>query len=241
MTGGVAAYAESQRESLNEVIEDYLPLVKKIALHLIARLPEHIELDDLLQVGLLGLLQAKESYDASQGASFGTYASFRIKGAMLDEIRRNDWAPRSVQQKIKDVAAAIRELEARHGRPVSDSEIAAHMGLSIDEYHAVSRELACSRLLPIDEFEQGGESGLADATGGFDPLERLQDEGFRQSLLEAIQTLPEKEMLMMSLYYSEGLNLKEVGEVLGVSESRVSQIHGQAMARLRAKLAHWVE
>ncbi|MCB1667013.1 MAG: RNA polymerase sigma factor FliA [Porticoccaceae bacterium] len=231
---GVAAYTESQRKDLNSVVDDYLPLVKKIALHLIARLPAHVELDDLLQVGLLGLLQAKDSYDASQGASFGTYASFRIKGAMLDEVRRNDWAPRSVQRKMKDVSQAIRQLEGRLGRSVTDAEIAAELNLSLDEYYQVSRDLACSRLVSLDELDDPA------LEGGDDPFSRIEGEGFRSALMESIQLLPEKEMLMMSLYYTDGLNLKEVGEVLGVSESRVSQIHGQALARIRTRLSEWV-
>jgi len=230
----VEAYAQNQRDDLDEVVNDYLPLVKKIALHLIARLPDNVELDDLLQVGLLGLLQAKESYDPTHGATFGTYAGFRIKGAMLDEVRRNDWAPRSVQQKMRQVSIAIRELEARLARPAADAEIAEELGITLDEYHAISRDLVSCKLTSFDELEDpsaGDES---------DPYSYLQDENFKKSLADTIGSLPENEMLMMSLYYGDGLNLKEVGEVLGVSESRVSQIHGQALARVRTRLSEWV-
>ena len=227
-------YAQAQRESMDDVVNDYLPLVKKIGMLLVARLPGHIELDDLLQVGLLGLLQAKESYDSSHGASFGTYAAIRIKGAMLDEVRRNDWAPRSVQQKMRHVSLAIKELEASLGRPASDAEIAESMGMTLEEYHDVSRELVGSRLTSLDEMEEQFEGD------DFDPSSYLEDEGFRDKLQKTIGALPETEMLMMSLYYGDGLNLKEVGEVLGVSESRVSQIHGQALARVRSNLSEWI-
>ena len=229
-----AVYAQTQRETMGCVVTDYLPLVKKIGLHLVARLPSDVELDDLLQIGLIGLIQARESYDPSQGASFSTYASIRIKGAMLDEVRRNDWVPRSVQQKMKQVSGAIKQIESRLGRPATDAEIAEELGVSLGEYHQTAHELACCRMMPLEDpdVEEGGEND--------DPFSRLEEDGFRESLSVAIQSLPEKEQLVMSLYYSEELNLKEIGEVLDVSESRVSQIHGQALARIRTRLNEWV-
>jgi len=229
-----AVYAQTQRESMDNVVTDYLPLVKKIGLHLVARLPHEVELDDLLQVGLIGLIQARESYDSSQGASFSTYAGIRIKGAMLDEVRRNDWVPRSVQQKMKQVSGAIRQVESKLGRPASDMEIADVMGVSLGEYHDIAHELACCRMTTLDDSDVEGESSETD------PFSHVEDEGFKRALVGAIKSLPEKEQLMMSLYYSEELNLKEIGEVLGVSESRVSQIHGQALARVRTRLSEWV-
>lgn len=227
------AYAQVQKNCLEKTLIDHLPLVKKIGLHLVGRLPAHIELDDLMQVGLLALSQAWENYDSSQGASFPTYASIRIKGAMLDEVRRCGWAPRSVQQKLKAVAGAIRQLEAQNGRAPSDAEIASTLGMPLEEYHAMSADLASSRMLPIDELDD--ESVAA----GGDPFGDLEGEGVKEALAEAISRLPEKERLMMSLYYGEELNLKEIGLVLGVSESRVSQLHGQALARIRADLVNW--
>ena len=229
-----SVYAQSQRECMDNLVEDYLHLVKKIGLHLVAKLPDTVELDDLLQVGMIGLIQARESYDASQGASFTTYAGIRIKGAMLDEVRRNDWIPRSAQQKIKQVGNAIKQVEARLARPASSMEIAEELNITLAEYQVIASELACCRMTSLDDFETEIEGE------GEDPFSQLEGDGFKQALADAIYVLPEKEQLMMSLYYSDELNLKEIGEVLGVSESRVSQIHGQALARVRAHMSTWV-
>ncbi|MDX2462960.1 MAG: RNA polymerase sigma factor FliA [Porticoccus sp.] len=229
-----SVYAQSQRDGRDNLVEDYLPLVKKIGLHLVAKLPKTVELDDLLQVGMIGLIQARESYDASQGAGFATYAGIRIKGAMLDEVRRNDWVPRSVQQKMKQVGDAIRCVEARLSRPASAMEIAEELNIPLIEYQVIASELACCRMSSLDELEAESESE------GEDPFAQLEGDGFKQALAGAIQMLPQKEQLMMSLYYSDELNLKEIGEILGVSESRVSQLHGQALARVRVHMSSWV-
>ncbi|PLW68311.1 RNA polymerase sigma factor FliA [Pseudohalioglobus lutimaris] len=223
-------YADIQERSVDELVREYLPLVKKIGLHLVGRMPPHIELDDLMQVGIIGLMQASQSYDPSRGANFSTFAGIRIKGAMLDEVRRNNWATRSVQKGLKDVSEAISRVEARLGRSASDQEIAAQMGIGVAEYHELSAELAYSRLASLDDVEEAGDGD------GANPLNVFEQGQTREHVLEAIQSLPEKETLMLSLYYGEELNLKEIGEILGVSESRVSQIHGQALARLRAKM-----
>lgn len=228
-------YSQGQPGNADDLVREYLPLVKKIGLHLAARLPPYIELDDLLQVGVIGLIQAGSTYDPSRGASFATYAGIRIKGAMLDEVRRNDWVPRSVQQNMKRVSDAIGQLEARLGRLVTDTEIAAELDVSLEEYRDLSRELSYCRLSSLEDSNVGIESDEPD------PFARLEDGDLKQKLVTAIKALPEKEALMMSLYYGEEMNLKEVGAVMGVSESRVSQIHGQALARLRGKVSEWVE
>ncbi|MAT95216.1 MAG: RNA polymerase sigma factor FliA [Halioglobus sp.] len=228
---GASVYDNTLEGNQEELVNGYLPLVKKIGLHMVARLPPSIELDDLMQVGVIGLLQASTTYDPSRGASFATYAGIRIKGAMLDEVRRNDWVPRSVQQNMKLIADTITELESQLGRSASDKEIADAMDIPLEEYHKLSRELAYSRLAPLDETTQTLESGDPE------PFAFLEDSRMREDIVAAIGQLPEREALMMSLYYGEELNLKEIGEVMGVSESRVSQIHGQALARIRAKLA----
>ncbi|MFK7828936.1 MAG: RNA polymerase sigma factor FliA [Congregibacter sp.] len=231
----LAAYEDSNPASADAMVREYLPLVQRIAFRLQAKLPSEIEVDDLLQVGLMGLLRARESYDAAQGASFATYAGIRIKGAMLDEIRAHDWLPRSVQSKLRMVAEAIDRADVRLGRPAQDAEIATELGMSLDEYQQLSGELACARMTHI---EDNAEAVLAEA-GDANPMDLVGENASREALVEAIGKLPERERLMMSLYYAEGLNLREIGAVLEVTESRVSQLHGQALARLRAVLAAW--
>lgn len=235
----IAAYSADSVGSADDLVTEYLPLVKKIALRLAVKLPEHIEVDDLMQVGLMGLLRARESYDPAQGASFSTYAGIRIKGAMLDEMRNHDWLPRSVQEQFSRVSAAIERVEARAGRAPQDAEIAAELGLELNEYQAMAGRLACARMMHFDEHAEPDPGTNAAEESQDNPFHRVGEAGFREALMEAVDRLPEKEKLMMSLYYGEELNLKEIGAVLGVSESRVSQLHGQALARLRVALKAW--
>lgn len=221
----------------DEVINRYAPLVKKIAYHLKGRLPPSVQVDDLIQAGLIGLLDAAGQYDPRQGASFETYASIRVRGAMLDELRRNDWAPKSVHRKSREISAAIQRLETRGQRDPGDREIAAELGIGLEEYYQLLRDTASSRLLSYDEItstEHGGYDQFSDDSPL--PLQILENEEFRQRLIGAIGELPEREQLIMSLYYEQELNLKEIGAVLGVSESRISQLLSQAHARLRTKL-----
>lgn len=233
------AYQQFGHASADELLREHFPLVKKVGLHLKSRLPSEFELDDLLQVGMLGLINAAGNYDATQGASFETYASIRIRGAMLDEVRRSGWSPRSIQQKSRAVSEAIRNAEMRKGGEASDAEIASEMGLNLEEYHSISRELTSSKLVSLDE--QTDENFYEPRSSVASPLDQLQDEGFKDALKDCIGTLPEKERLVMALYYTEEMNLREIGTVLDVSESRVCQIHGQALARLKARMKEWVE
>lgn len=224
---------------------DYFPLVKRIAHHLIVKLPANIQIDDLIQVGTLGLLEAIGHYDSTQGAQFETYAAQRIRGAMLDELRQLDWLPRSARKAMRDIEAVIHRLEHRLGRQPSEPEIAEAMAMPLENYQQMLQDARGHSLLHYEDFYGGGEAAddffdrhLADNHS--DPFEKIQDEGFRRQLVEAIQLLPEREKLMMGLYYEEELNLREIGEVLGVSESRVCQLHSQAIARLRSQLKDWV-
>lgn len=234
-------YNQLDFRSGHELVEQYAPLVKRIARHLMARLPSNVVLDDLVQAGMVGLLEATAKYDPGKGASFETYAGIRIRGAIIDEVRRGDWTPRSVHRNGRRVSEAIMRVEARTGRDAGDSEVAAELGISIDAYHALLQDSAESRLFSFDELSESdddapGEQFAADDPG---PAQALLGGAFQTALADAIGGLPEREKLVLALYYDEELNLKEIGQVLGVTESRVSQIHSQAAARLRSRLRDW--
>ena len=241
------AYAQIQKQHETPVrnIEDYMGLVKRIAYHLKGRLPSSVQVDDLIQSGMIGLLEAMQKYDASQGASFETYAGIRIRGAMLDEIRKGDWTPRSVHRKSREVSEAVRIVEARTGREARDEEVAAELGVDLETYHQTLQDSVTTQVLSIDtpdnEDLSEDQLSLQDAADDAEPMQDLMQSQFQQHLAAAIASLPEREQLVMSLYYDEELNLKEIGEVLGVSDSRVCQIHGQALVRVRARLKDWIE
>jgi len=234
---GVALYASLGGETADDLIARHAPQVKRIAYHLLARLPASVQVDDLIQAGMLGLLEAARRYDPAQGASFATFAEPRIRGAMLDEIRKGDWTPRSVHRKAREVTAAIHAVETATGREAQDRDIAEQMGVSLTEYHEALTDLRGQRLLSLDEGGPDDESEIhrVPAPGG-DPSEAVGRDSLLKLLASAIDLLPEREKLVLLLYYDEELHLKEIGAVLGVSESRVSQLHGQALARLRARV-----
>ncbi len=237
MSGMPAGAPVPQNET--ELVRRHADLVRRIAHHLAARLPSSVDVDDLIQAGVIGLIEAARHYSGDRGASFETYAGIRIRGAMLDELRTTDWAPRSVHRRLREASEATREIEQRNGRDARESEIAERMGVSVREYQDIIHDAARCQVLSLDA---GGEDGdetfdSPDPTGG--PLDRLQHREFHDALATAIAELPERERLVMSLYYDDELNLREIGEVLDVSESRVCQIHGQALIRLRARLKTW--
>lgn len=233
-------YTEARLEQADQLVRQYAPLVKRIAHHLLARLPASVQLDDLIQAGMLGLLEAARKYDPGKGASFETYAGIRVRGAMMDEIRRGDWVPRSVHRNARRIAEAIRAVESRMGADAQDADVAAELGISLQEYHAALQDSAGGRLFSYDEMIDNGDPVAESVDGAIpSPMEGLQRRAFQQSLAKAIGNLPERERLVLSLYYDEELNLKEIGEVLSVSESRVSQILSQATLRLRSRLADW--
>jgi RNA polymerase sigma factor FliA len=237
----VGAYTarRSNRET-DAMVLRHAELVKRIAYHLAGRLPASVEVSDLIQAGMLGLLEAASNYTADRGASFETYAGIRIRGAMLDALRKLDWAPRSVHRKARAAQQAIRELEAEFGREARDGEIAARMGVTLEEYHKISHDAASCRISSLDDSNGDEDSLLGrveDETA--DPFADASEDGFREALAKAIKELPERERLVMSLYYDDELNLKEIGAVLKVTESRVCQLHGQALVRLKARLVDW--
>ena len=224
-----------------DLVSKHAALVKRIAYHLMSRLPPSVQADDLIQAGMIGLLEASRNYDASQGASFETYAGIRIRGAMLDEIRRTDWTPRSVHRKARQVAEAVREIENQEGRDARDVEVAEKLGIDLHEYHRILQDATGCRVFSIDDAGVNGDDApqpVADAPRN-EPLDSLHNADFKAALAEAISNLPERERLVMAMYYDEELNLRENGDVLGVSESRVCQIHGQALIRLRARMTEW--
>ncbi len=233
-------YNNTKLSSREEVVTKHAPLVKRIAYHLMSRLPPCVQADDLIQAGMIGLLEASRNYDVTQGASFETYAGIRIRGAMLDEIRKNDWAPRSVHRKARKVAEAVRIIENSKGRDARDSEVAEVLQMTVEEYHQVLQDANGYLVMSFDDLGMDDEATaaqFADKSPGI--LEGLQREDFKKNLAEAIAGLPERERLVMALYYDEELNLREIGSVLGVSESRVSQIHSQALIRLQSRLSQW--
>ncbi|GAL33208.1 RNA polymerase sigma factor for flagellar operon [Vibrio maritimus] len=222
-------------------LEKYSVLVKRIAHHLIGRLPPNVLVEDLIQAGMIGLIEAQKNYDGSKGASFETYAGIRIRGAMLDDIRRGDWVPRSVHKHSRDISQAISVLEVELNRDPTDTEVANHLGMSLEQYHKALSDINCSKLVGIEDLGVSEDSvSVADEEDN-SPFQGVADDAFREALIESIKSLPEREALTLSLYYDEELNLKEIGEVLGVSESRVSQILSQSMQRLRTKLSAWTD
>ena len=234
-------YAAMQAGNTDELVTRHASLVKRIAYHLMGRLPDTVQIEDLIQAGMVGLLEAIKHYDAGQGASFETYAGIRIRGAMLDELRRVDWTPRSVHKKARMAAEAIREIESKEGRDARDSEVASRMGIGLEEYRQILQDSLSCKTFSVEELIQGEDSIIDDLHADSQPEQQLIQQNFQQALAQAIAALPERERLVVSLYYDEELNLREIGEVLEVSESRVSQICSQAMLRLRARLADWLE
>jgi len=239
---GAAMYNSVKNTGVDIDVLQHVPLVKRIAYHLLTKLPDSVLVDDLIQSGMLGLLEAAKNYDASQGASFDTYAGIRVRGAMLDEVRRSDWTPRSVHKKARHVAEAIREIENKMGQDAKDTDVAKYLGIQLDEYHQILQDSSSSKTFSIEELSQSGDHILDQCTDqDAGPAEKQLKVDFNKALVQAITDLPEREKLVVSLYYDDELNLKEIGQVLDVSESRVSQISSQAMLRLRARLGDWVE
>lgn len=233
-------YTAAGQPDREQLVQRFVPLVKRVAYHLMARLPANVQLDDLVQNGMLGLLDAIDRYQEGFGAQFETYATQRIRGAMLDGLRENDWLPRSLRRELRRIEAAISQLEHAHGRAPSEGELAAVLGMSLVDYQKTLQDARGHQLVYLEDF--AGEDGtdflerhLSDDDA--DPASILEDRDLRSTLAAAIGGLPERERLMMALYYEQDLNLREIGEVMGVTESRVCQLHTQAIARLRSQIA----
>lgn len=220
--------------------QQYIHLVRNEALKLAVRLPTSIELDDLLQVGYIGLLDTIKRYDASQGNSFVTFAIPRIKGAMLDELRSRDWLPRQTRKKIKDISVAINELEQKLGVAPNDDQIAQHMNLSITEYHKILLDSNYSQICSYEEIRNKiGDNIDVIITHQEDnnPFSTIISDEIRNIIIQQIENLPEKEKIILTLYYQEEFNLKEIGKIMNISESRVSQLHSQAIKRIQSKVS----
>ncbi|MDO6568417.1 RNA polymerase sigma factor FliA [Alteromonas sp. 1_MG-2023] len=238
MNSKAAAY--QQQTDKSQLVERHASLVKRIAHHLIARLPASVLVDDLIQSGMIGLLEAARNFDGSKGASFETFAGIRIRGAMLDEIRKGDWTPRSVHKNGRAITDAISKVEGETGRDARDVDIAAKMNVSMQDYHQMLNEVNAGKLVGIEDLGVSEDVISTEKNRGSDaPLEDLMQGAFQKALAHAITTLPEREAIVLSLYYDEELNLREIGEVLDVSESRVSQIHSQAMLKLKSRMKSW--
>lgn len=223
----------------DQLIQRFAPLVKRIACHLMARLPASVQVDDLVQNGMLGLLDASNRFEAGMGAQFETYAAQRVRGAMLDGLRENDWLPRSLRRDFRRIEVAIARLEQENGRPPSEKELADCLGMALGDYQRMLQDARGHQLVYLEDLvAERGEDFLEHhlMDGDADPAKLLQDQHLRQSLVAAIEALPEREKLLMALYYDQDLNLREVGAVMGVTESRACQLHSQAVIRLRARL-----
>lgn len=225
----------------NHLLIQHGPLVKKLAHQLKARLPPNVEVDDLIQAGMIGLLDAIARYEDTHGAQFETYAVQRIRGAMLDELRSSDWLPRSIRQNMRKVEDAVQVLTQQLGRAPQESEMAKQMDLTLVQFQALLGECGGHQLIYYEDFHdsEGGQEHFLDrfaVNEGQEPSQGLIDEGFRLAVIDAINRLPEREKILMGLYYEQEMNLKEIGAVLGVSESRVCQLHSQAIARMRSTL-----
>lgn len=226
----------------NDMIKQYQPLVRRLAHHMMAKLPANIQVDDLIQVGLIGLSEALTRYEVAQGVQFETFATQRIRGAMLDELRDNDWMSRGSRKNQKEIEQALRRLEHKLGRTPLENEIATDLGMSLSDYQALLSKVQGTQLVYIEDMTRSGDGdddsfldrhvGISEA----DPINMLRDQRLRQALVAAIKALPEREQFIMSMYYEKDMNLKEIAAVLDVTESRICQLHSQSIARLRAKM-----
>jgi len=236
-------YTAKGKLDTNALLKQHSPLVRRLAHQMIAKLPANVELDDLIQVGMIGLADAMSRFDAAQGVQFETFATQRIRGAMLDELRGTDWLSRGTRRQQRDIEEAIHKAQQKLGRAPSESEIAKEMGVTLLEFQDALTKVRGTQLVYLEDLGGGRDDEAGDdfldrhlATEDNNPSLQLQDWRMRSALIEAIKLLPEREGYVMSMYYEHDMNLKEIAAVLKVTESRVCQLHSQAIARLRVKL-----
>ncbi len=230
-------YTATGLNDKEQCLREYAPLVKRIAHQMMVKLPYSVQIDDIIQAGMMGLLDAASRYDEFHGAQFETYATQRIRGAMLDELREADWLPRSLRRDMRRIETAISRLQQKLGRSPTESEIASELEMPLAEYQHLLQESRGAQLVYYEDFHDEDHDDFFERfefDSDADPLSLLADERFRIELIRAIDNLPERERMLMGMIYEQDMNLREVGEVLGVSESRVSQLHSQAVARLRS-------
>lgn len=232
-------YTAHGKSDKNHLLREHAPLVKRLAHQMKAKLPASVEVDDLIQAGMIGLLDAVNRYEDNHGAQFETYAVQRIRGAMLDELRNSDWLPRSIRQNMRKIEEAMAAVQQRLGRPPAEAEVAKQMKMSLADYQELLNESGGHQLVYYEDFHEEEGDHFLDrycTDKRDDPLQALVNSGFRDAVIDAIGALPEREKILMGLYYEQEMNLKEIGAVMNVSESRVSQLHSQAIARLRSYL-----
>ena len=236
-------YTATGQVDVEQRITEFAPLVRRMAHHLAAKLPSSVDVDDIIQAGLIGLMDAASRFEASQGNQFETYASQRIRGAMLDELRGNDYLSRGTRKQQRTIESAVHKLEQKLGRAPAESEIAREMGVTLPEYQELLGKVRGTQLVYLEDMSgDDGDNDFLDRHVGNEesnPLAQLQDQRMREALVEAIKVLPEREQYVMSMYYEQDMNLKEIAAVLGVTESRVCQLHSQSIARLRSRLREW--
>ena len=223
----------------DQLVQRFAPLVKRIAYHLMARLPSSVQVDDLVQNGMMGLLDAINRFEAGMGAQFETYAAQRVRGAMLDGLRENDWLPRSLRRDFRRIEVAVSQLEQEYGRTPSENELASALSMTLAEYQKMLQDARGHQLISYEDMVEDGDENFLErhlTDDSSEPSKILEDESLRQLLVQGIEALPEREKMMMALYYEQDLNLREIGDVMGVTESRVCQLHSQAVARLRVRI-----
>jgi RNA polymerase sigma factor for flagellar operon FliA len=232
-------YGQFDESQVESCVVKFAPLVKRVAHHMMASLPPSVQVDDVIQSGMMGLLDAVRRYRETEGAQFETYAVQRIRGAMLDGLRQSDWLPRNLRRSLRRIEATISRLEQQHQRPPSEPELAAALDMTLAEYQELLQDARGYQIVSYEDLKGDEEESFLDrycADERPDPLGTLLERDLRENLVAAIEALPEREKQVMGLYYEQELNLRQIGEVLGVTESRVCQMHTQAVARLRARL-----